>query len=190
MLLPIHTGFFANCLATAIRIFLLICLIVNPAHSEENLEYKIKAAYLYNFTKFITWPETTLPSFNICLVGIDPFNELLDSLETKQALGKPIRIFRYHNIKQVRDCHIVYFSNIDAPSPTTLPLTLLVGSLDNSLTVSSQSFFAESGGMIGFVLEEDKVRLHINLKALKKSGLGISAKLIEVSTLVEGNQHE
>jgi len=67
---------------------------------------------------------------------------------------------------------------------------LLVGSLKKSLTVSSEPFFAESGGMIGFALDDGKVKLHINLKALKQSGFSVSAKLIEVATLVEGGEHE
>jgi hypothetical protein len=179
-----YDGLLAKFLAAVTRIILLISLSVGLAHGEENLEYKIKAAYLYNFTKFITWPEINTSTFNICLVGNDPFKDLLDSLETKTALNKPIRILRYSNVKQVKDCQIVYFDNIDTLSNIAIPNALLVGNLTNSLTVSSQPFFAETGGMIGFVLEQEKVKLHINLKTLKQSGLGISAKLIEVSTLV------
>lgn len=186
MLLRAHDGFFAKLLATVTPIFLLISLTTNSACAEESLEYKIKAAYLYNFTKFISWPETPVATFNICVVGVDPFKDLLNGLETKNVQGKPIRILRYSSLSQVKDCQIVYFDNTDSLPNIVLPNALLVGNLNNSLTVSSQPFFAESGGMIGFVLEEEKVKLHINLKALKQSGLGISAKLIEVSTLVEG----
>lgn len=89
-------------LAAAVRFFLLIALSVGVARAEENLEYKIKAAYLYNFTKFITWPAIPDASFNICLVGGDPFQDLLDSLEAKTVQDKPIRIFRYDTIKQVK----------------------------------------------------------------------------------------
>jgi hypothetical protein len=172
------------------RFLLLIGLTVGTAWAEESLEYKIKAAYLYNFTKFITWPALQGSTFNICLVGDDPFQDLLDSLEAKTVQDKPIRIFRYDNIKQVKSCQIVYLDNADTRVNGTIPNTLLVGNLSNSLTVSSLPFFAESGGMIGFALEQEKVKLHINLKALKQSGLGISAKLIEVSTIVGEDGHE
>jgi YfiR/HmsC-like len=184
LLLSSQDGFFAKLLATVAHFFLLISLTTSSVRAEESLEYKIKAAYLYNFTKFISWPETTAATFNICVVGDDPFNDLLNGLESKNALGKPIRILRYSSLGEVKNCQIVYFDNTDRLPNIVLPNALLVGNLNDSLTVSSQPFFAESGGMIGFVLEEEKVKLHINLKALKQGGLGISAKLIEVSTLV------
>lgn len=179
------------CFVAAItRITLLICLTMGIAQGEESLEYKIKAAYLYNFTKFITWPASEEATFNICMVGGDPFKDLLDSLETKTAQGKPIRIMRYDHIRQVKNCQIVYFDTADLRINQTIQNALIVGNISDSLTVGSQPFFAESGGMIGFVLEQEKVRLHINIKALRQSGLGISAKLIEVSTIVGEGEHE
>lgn len=182
-----YDGFFAKLLATVNTIFLLVSLTGNSARAEESLEYKIKAAYLYNFTKFINWPEIPSATFNICVVGDNPFKDLLNGLETKNVLGKPIRVQHYNNLGQIKGCQIVYFENTDSLPNIVLPNALLVGNLDDSLTVSSQPFFAESGGMIGFVLEDEKVKLHINLKAVKQSGLRISAKLIEVSTLVGGD---
>ena len=173
-----------------IKLALLLGLGIGLARAEDSMEYKIKTAYLYNFTKFITWPKTNTPTFNVCLIGEDPFQSLLDNLENKTAQDKPIRIFRYTQLKQIKDCQIIYFSNTDLHLDQALPNTLLVGNLNNSLSVSSQPFFAESGGMIGFVLEQEKVKLHINLKALRQNGLEISAKLIEVSTLVGGDEHE
>lgn len=174
-------GLFARRPIAATKIALLFCLSFGVVHGSESLEYKVKAAYLYNFTKFISWPEKNTATFNICIVGDDPFNELLDSLESKTAQGKPIRVFRYSAIQQTSDCHIVY---LDDPAPIETNYVL------GRLSVSSQPAFAESGGMIGFVLEDEKVKLHINLKALRQSGLVISAKLIEVATLVGGDEHE
>jgi len=176
-------GLFARPIAVITKIALVFGLSFGTALGSDNLEYKIKAAYLYNFTKFISWPPKNTATFNICIVGSgsDPFNGLLDSLETKTALDKPIRVFRYSDVKQTIDCHIVYF---DLSFPNTAAIA------SGSLSVSSLPHFAESGGMIGFVLEDEKIKLHINLKALKQNGLGISAKLIEVATLVEGDGHE
>ena len=189
MVLFEHDGLSAGLIAAAAKLTLLACLICNVAYGEETLENKVKAAYLYNFTKFITWPEINSATFNICIVGPDPFQNLLDNLETKTANNKPIRVFRYNSINQAKDCQIAYFDKIEGAG-TSLPNALIVGDLHNALSVSSHPFFAESGGMIGFVLEQEKVRLHINLRALKQSGLEISAKLIEVSTLVKEAGHE
>jgi len=115
---------------------------------------------------------------------------LLDTLESKTVQEKPIRLYRFDNPRQARDCDIAYFDNPDQRPEFTPAGVLLVGSLKKALTVSSDPFFAESGGMIGFALDDGKVKLHINLRALKQSGLAISAKLIEVATLVEGGEHE
>lgn len=177
--------------ATLVKWTLLCCCFCNPSHADDlNLEYKVKAAYLYNFTKFITWPEKNSPTFNICIIGNDPFGPLLDTLESKSVQEKPIRLYKFESPKQAKDCDIAYLDNSDQRAELALPGVLLVGSLKKALTVSSEPFFAESGGMIGFVLDDGKVKLHINLKALKQSGLAISAKLIEVSTLVGGGEHE
>lgn len=172
---------FASVLAVVAKIGLLFCLGFGVAQGNETLEFKIKAAYLYNFTKFITWPQTSIPTFNICVVGDDPFQDLLDSLESKTVQDKPIRVFRFASAKQAKDCQIVY---LDKTESSLAPRAV------GSLTVSSQSLFAESGGMIGFALEDDKIKLHINLKAMKQGGLSISAKLIEVATLVEETEHD
>ena len=176
-----HFGLSARPIAATTKIALLFCISIGVVLGSESLEYKIKAAYLYNFTKFISWPEKNTTTFNICIVGDDPFKGLLNSLETKTALGKPIRVFRYSDVKQATGCHIIYFDTSSVPANTLV---------SGSLSVSSQPLFAESGGMIGFVLENEKVKLHINLNALRKNGLGVSAKLIEVATLVEGDEHE
>ncbi len=170
---------------------LLCCCVLSQSQADDRgLEYKVKAAYLYNFTKFITWPEKSSATFNICIIGNDPFGNLLDTLESKTVQDKPIRLRRIDSIKQAKECDIVYFDNPDQRAELSLPGVLMVGSLKNSLTVSSDPFFAETGGMIGFALDDGKVKLHINLKALKQGGLTISAKLIEVATIVGGSEHE
>lgn len=154
------------------------------AQDGEDMEYKIKAAYLYNFTKFVNWPADDSPTFNLCVIGDTPLRPMLGSLESKTALDKPIRILAVDNTKQLTQCHIAYFEH---PDKGDAPLKNLLNSdaLARTLTVSSQSDFARHGGMIGFVLEDEKVKLTINLKALKRQGLTMSAKLIEVATLVE-----
>lgn len=177
-------------MAAFVKMTLLMCCFCGPAQADGNLEYKVKAAYLYNFTKFISWPERNTATFNICIIGNNPFGNLLDALETKTALDKPIRLLRLDTVKQAKDCHIAYLDITDNRENISIPGVLTIASLTKTLTVSSQPFFAEQGGMIGFVIEDEKVKLHINLKALKQSGLGISAKLIEVATLVEGGEHE
>ncbi len=151
---------------------------------QHNLEYKIKAAYLYNFTKFITWPEQHSDTFNICILGTDPFGGLLTPLEEKNAQGKPIRLYRFQSIGQIKQCHILYFGHENNQHHQINALQTDI------LTISSQPFFARKGGMIGFVIRNGKIKLQINLPALKRNGFKISAKLLEVAELVEGQDDE
>ncbi len=170
------------------------CFSASVDAGQQSLEYKVKAAYLYNFTKFITWPEKQGDTFNICILGTDPFGSLLKPLEKKTALGKSIRLYRFQSIKQAKQCHILYFGHKESHrSPQlngTLSDTLTISSRDGALTVSSQSFFARSGGMIGFVIRDGRIKLQVNLSVLKHNGFKISAKLLEVAELVEGNDDE
>ncbi len=168
------------------RIVLVFCISsLALANSQPALEYKIKAAYLYNFTKFITWPEKHSETFNLCIFGADQFLALLKPLEQRTALGKPIRLQRLDTIDQAKMCHILY---MDDGEP--LPAFLTDGSLDGILTVSSQPFFAQRGGMIGFILRDGRIKLQVNLEEFKKNGLKISAKLMEVAELVEGESDD
>jgi len=174
-------------------ILVLICFVLAPtvAKAEPSLENKVKVAYLYNFTKFISWPEKNTESFNICILGNNPFGDLLTLLETKKAGGKPIKLYYYQRITDVQQCHILYLPDSTRPVDlAALPEVLVVRSLKNTLTVSSQPSFAEQGGMIGFILKEGRVKLQINLLVLQQQGLSISAKLLEVAEVVKGVNHE
>jgi len=175
--------------------FLIASLLYsNSAFTEHsNLEYKIKAGYLYNFTKFVSWPEDSLQTFNICILGKDPFGSIINPIEKRSVGNKSIRLFRFQSINQVKDCHIVYFGKSKKKwGRSGFPLTgiLAVGSFKNSLTVSESKKFSKAGGMVAFFLENGKVKLHINLKALRQSGLEVSAKLLEVAEVYEGESDE
>ncbi len=158
---------------------LLLC-----AHSlcaAASVEHKIKAAYLYNFTKFVTWPELQSETFNLCILGKNPFGSLLDSLESRTALGLPIKLIRLQRFDASKQCHLLFLG-----SATTKDTRQLIAS-SGILTVSEKYEFAKHDGMIGFVVREGKVKLQINVDRLKQSGLEVSAKLLEIAEIVEGN---
>ncbi len=174
------------------RIFFLMFFVLSVSVAEVRLENKIKAAYLYNFTKFIRWPELPEQSFNICTVGTDEVTALLVSLESRKAQGKPIHLYHFHSPDKINiSCQILYLSK-DFPASSILQQhgVLLVKSINHALTVSSQPFFVRQGGMIGFVLVDQRVRLQVNLAVLKQNGLEISAKLLEVAEVIKGDGNE
>ena len=158
-----------------------------------SIEYKIKAGYLYNFTKFVSWPENESETFNLCIIGKDPFGSVINPIEKRSVKNKPIRLYRYQSISDVKHCHIIYFGASDKQWRKVdflLGDILTVGSLENSLTTGETKKFTQAGGMFAFFLKEGKVKLHINLQALKKSNLEVSAKLMEIADIYEGESND
>lgn len=171
-------------------VFFFIVLWLSPQAmaDDANVEYKVKAGYLYNFTKFITWPEDNSETFNLCIVGEDPFGDLIDPIEQRTAFGRPIKLFRFNSLNKEQNCHI-FFISASIKDNVLLKSMLAIQNTNKSLTVGEGKEFAAQGGMIGFVNRQGNIKLQINLKVLQHSDLKISAKLLEVAELVgeEGN---
>lgn len=162
-------------------------LFSQPAPAEDaNAEYKIKAGYLYNFTKFITWPEDNSETFNLCIVGDDPFGELINPIEQRAAFGHPIKLFRLARFTDEQRCHILFIST-SIKDTVLLKGMLVIHDTVKPLTVGENQDFVVQGGMIGFINKEGRIKLQINLKTLQQSDLKISAKLLEVADIVEGD---
>lgn len=152
----------------------------------QNLEYKIKAAYLYNFTKFVSWPEEVLApvgntTFNLCILKHNPFGHALDLLRNKMVQGLVLTTEITESQEDLDHCQIVYF-------PKSMQENY-VGILEqlaekNILTVSDISGFANNGGHIGLYEVKGKVRFDINLGAAKSANLKVSAKLLELAIKV------
>lgn len=170
-----------TCFFSTKMIALAFLLSSHSLLAEATVEYKIKAAYLYNFTKFITWPDSQSETFNLCILGKDPFGALIDSIETREALGLPIKLVRMRRYDASKQCHLLFLG-----SATRKDTRELIAS-SGILTVSEKHHFAEYGGMIGFIIKGGKVKLQINLAKLKDSGLEISAKLLEIVEIVGEN---
>lgn len=165
------------------------CLLFSQPLYADAVEYKIKAGYLYNFTKFITWPEDKSASFNLCILGDDPFGALIEPIEQRTAFGKPIKLFRLDNINTLLRiskttlCHILFVSS-------SIPIPPSIHKDKNILMVGESENFARNGGMVGFITEDSRIKLQINRKAFQESELKVSAKLMEVSELIDGDSHD
>jgi YfiR/HmsC-like len=174
------------------RLLLSMVLLFSSCLSADdgNLEFKVKAGYLYNFTKFVTWPEIKSPTFNLCLLGRDPFGDVIGPIEEKSAFARPIKLIRLgemeiiSNSSPLAECHIVYASNagnlktVFANMKPSLNITGI-------LVVGSGEDFTAVGGMIGFVNRDGRIKLQINMHAIKQTGLKLSAKLLEIAELVK-----
>lgn len=139
-------------------------------------EYKIKAAFIYNFSRFTQWPDDG-SELIICIHGKDPFGSYIDSLSGKKAGEKTIKVIRTQLIDEVRSCHIVFLNII--PTEQRLFEQALNKIKDtNVLTIADVENAVRFGVMVGLVIKEDKVGFELNHTAAKASGLKISAKLL------------
>jgi hypothetical protein len=152
-------------------------------------EYQVKATYLYNFGRFVKWPETAPPgkgdSFSVCVIGQDPFGPILDSTLAGEALdGKPVLLRRLSKPSEAGECRILFISTTEEKH-----LKEILTALDENgvLTVSDMPGFTRRGGMIQFVLAGDKVRFEINLASAESARLVVSSELLKVATSVKRN---
>lgn len=169
--------------------FGIVLLFSQYVIAADDVEYKVKAGYLYNFTKFITWPEDNSETFNLCIVGEDPFGDLIDPIEQRSAFGRPIKLFRFNSFNKEQRCHILFIST-SIKDNLLLKGMLVIHDVDKTLTVGESKEFAAQGGMIGFINRQGKIRLQINLKMMQQSDLKISAKLLEVAELIGGKNND
>ena len=160
-----------------------------PSRATEtpSLEYKVKAAYLYNFAKFVEWPLKRFPEPDspiiIGVVGEDPFGNVLDeTVRGKSINGRKIIIRRLAPGEGLTQCHLLFISRSLRDSLDSLLAGLAKESV---LTVSEIEKFAMRGGMINFVIANESVKCEINLDAAERSGLKISSKLSSVARVVK-----
>jgi hypothetical protein len=161
------------------------------AQSQPLSASEIKASFLFNFTKFVEWPPDAFadPGVPIVLgiVGENPVTDLLiETAAGKTVNGRAVIVRRFKEGQDLRICHILFVSSSEEKHVPQI-LEKVKGS--EILTVSETSGFAQSGGMINFFIEGNKVRLEINLGAAERGRLRISAKVIAVARLVTGDAH-
>jgi hypothetical protein len=153
-------------------------------------EYQVKGAFLYNFAKFVEWPASAFPSaessLQICLLGRDPFGRDLEKLiEGKKVNGHSLQVVRLQNPQQAVSCHIVFVASSEKKQIQQILQSLAGASV---LTVGETAGFVQLGGIINFVLDEDRVRFEVNLKSAQQAHLKLSARLLSVAKIVLGNQ--
>jgi hypothetical protein len=164
---------------------ILLCGILLSAHSAGAqeagpTESQIKAAFLYNFAKFIEWPDNT-GMLNLCILGEDRFGKDIDAIEGKAAAGKTLTVRRIKSAQDIKQCRMLF---IASPESERLSGILTAAQGLNILTVGDTAGYAEQGVIINFYTEQNKVRFEINKDAAARSGLKISSKLFSLARIV------
>lgn len=168
-------------------LLLLAAFQTAAAPAQEAPEYDVKAAFLYNFTKFVEWPPAAFPdsAFRVCVLGDDPFGKSLKNLTGQEVAGRKLQVlvFREHERIRTEDCNVLFISRSERGR---LP-EILSGVQDSPvLTVADTRGFLEDGGVINFTLEGSKVRFEISQEAADRAGIKISSKLMRLATRVKG----
>jgi len=168
--------------------FCVLCVLSNGLAQTKPSEYQVKTAYLYNFVRFVAWPQKPDANddvFAICILGQDPFGKMLDTaLEGEVVNRKKIAAKRISDDKDAVNCKVLFISSSEE---ARLKATLAVVEKSPILTVSDIPQFSQRGGMIQFVLEGNKVRFEVNLAAAQSVGLALSSELLKVATVVRRN---
>lgn len=177
---------FFTMMATA---WLLLAVANLAAQQSKPSEYQVKAAYLYNFGRFVKWPAGLsagkADSFSVCVLGHDPFGSILDSTLAGEALdGKPVVVRRLAKPENAVDCRILFVSSTEEKN-----LKEVLSAVDQAsvLTVSDIPGFSQRGGIIQFIVEGDRIRFEINLASAENAGLTLSSELLKVAATVRRN---
>jgi YfiR/HmsC-like len=156
----------------------------------EASEYEVKAAFLYHFSQFVDWPEGTFKEANspivYCTIGEDPFHGALDASLSGKAVGeRALQVQHFKQLEEIRGCQILFIGEGEQKRMASLA-TKLKG--NPVLTVGESEHFIQEGGMIGFLLEENKIRFEINLDVAEHAKLKLSSRLLGLAKRVIGGR--
>lgn len=165
-------------------IFGVVMLDSGPSQGEtdSSREYLVKAAFVYNFAKFVQWPEGSFTHSGapiiITILGKDPFGSALKTLENKTVRGHPLQIHKIRQIDELKDTHILFVAQSEHQRTSAI-----IAKIDGwpVLTVSDMDDFTQQGGSIQFYTKKSKIRFDINSTAVYQNGLRISSQLLQLA---------
>jgi len=160
--------------------------LVARAESPAPTMHQVEAAFLFNFAKFVTWPDDVFErgdnSMIIGVLGEDPVGVILEeTVRDKTIMGKKLAVKRFMRVQDAVKSHILFLSSSEE---SHLPQTMKALEKTHILTVSDMEGFAERGGMIAFTVEDQKVRFNVNVDAVERAGLKMGSQLLKLARIV------
>lgn len=159
-------------------LFVAAAIVAIPAQ-EVSLEYRVKAAYLYNFIKFVEWPEPATGPLLVCVAGQNPFGTVLaDLVRNERVRGVPVetRVI----LEPDPECDVLF-----APRTSNVAAYLRAAAGTPTLTVGETARFIEQGGIIRLFPEGLNVRFEINREAAERARLRISSRLLQLARVAD-----
>lgn len=177
----LHTAMIALCI-------IVLCSMSTRIGAQPDTstgEYLLKSAFLFNFAKFVEWPDNTFATSTtplmICVLGNDLFGSSLDAIADKTIKGRPLVIRRLRSINEVKDCQMLYVSPNRLAQTAEIVRTLQKAPI---LTVCDVEACAEEGVMLNMRMIENRVQLDMNLDAVQRTPLKVSSQLIKLTRIV------
>lgn len=175
---------------TLIMLFILFFLSAGSgALAETRKEYAVKAAFVYNFMKFIQWPDNTFPNetapYRLCFTGDSVVAEQFNTLNGKMNGNRPIHVRRLNPWEECRDCDLLFISRKTGRDTSAKFLRQLKGK--PVLTIGESKGFAHSGGIINFFTKGDHLQFEINPEAARHQGFKLSSRLLKLAIIVDGD---
>lgn len=162
---------------------LLSSFSVMAFSADNQFEYKLKTAYVYNVLKYIEWPEGVADGNNqlrLCVAGEGPVAPLLSSLQDKLVGERAIEVTRVDTTGQLKGCNALYLAQSIEPKVESY----LKKASQDVLTISDIEAFVEQKGMVGFAIDGNRVLVEVNLQEIKLHGMEASAQLLEVAKII------
>lgn len=159
-------------------------LLYAQSEGDAELEYKVKAGFIFNFLKFVSWPqEAQSDSWNIGIIASDGIVDLVsETLAGKTIDGRAVNVFKLNPKADDQGCHVVFVCRRSTERASGFTESLRGKEI---LIVGESEGFAQAHGIIGFVKKGQNLRLEINPSRAKGAGLVISGKLASLADLVE-----
>ncbi len=164
-------------------IALLLWSAFGLANASVRSETEIKAAFLYNFTRLITWPQASTPpsALTICVFGRDPFGGVLEQLSGRVSQGRVLELAYPTALEDTDRCQVLFVGSVKTRDLATI---VEYAHSRHMLTISEISGFVDKGGIIGYVKEGNVIRFEINFLAAQLAGLRINSRLLELAAKV------
>jgi hypothetical protein len=167
--------------AHAAILFCMLPASLTPAFSQTADERAVKAAYVFNLTKYVEWNKTGA-DLSICTLGDAPLADALQkTLSGKVSESRTIHVTVAPEESQLSQCQLIYVGH-DASKKALAGLDKLHG--HNILTVGDADAFAQHGGTIGLVRNGERIQIQVNVDAVQEAGLKLSSRLLNVAVLV------
>jgi hypothetical protein len=149
--------------------------------SDDLPEYRLKAAFLYNFALFTEWPASTGSTLNLCVYGPDPFGQEIDALQDKAVGDRHIVVRRVTRIESLTACQLVFIADPSADGISRVLSTLHGAAV---LTIADAPGAAKRGVALNMSVMENKISFEANLTAARAANLKLSSKLLSLATEV------